>query len=104
MSGGVRGAGWWILLHLDRNRKAAASSVPSLNAKLHNADAGYYFVVHPFQYVFAVLLQGHFNYDPQMTFFWINIISVIPSKDISYLVIGGRQTLPLPQSRYPPQQ
>lgn len=55
---GVSDAGWWILLHLDRNRKAAASSVPSLNAKLHSTDAGYYFVVHSSQKVFAMLLQS----------------------------------------------
>lgn len=47
---GVRGCGWWILLHLDRNRKAAASSVPSLNAKLRNTDAGYDCVVHHSQH------------------------------------------------------
>lgn len=54
--------------YLDRNRKAAASSAPSLDAKLHNTDAAYYFVVHPSQYAFAVLLQSllwekHLNCD-----------------------------------------
>lgn len=67
--GGSEALARWILLHLDRNRKAAASSVPSMKAKLHNTDAGSYFVVHPSQYVVAFLLQSHgksFNYHPNI--------------------------------------
>lgn len=97
--GGSEALAWWILLHLDRNRKAAASSVPSLKAKLHNADAGSYFVMHP-SFVVANLLQSvRENYHPN-----IFLCYCFPSRDVSHLVIGGHQTLPLPLPRFPPPQ